>query len=92
MKLLIREGNSDTTWQFSDTVYLNSKGEFNIEQFYIQAEIKCEDGCSENWSIPQTIQVRALSRIDNTILLDTTYNCESYQLEPDAIRLKDIKI
>jgi hypothetical protein len=92
IRLLIREASSDTTWSYTDTTGLNSKGEFSIKDFYIQAEIKCEDGCNENWSIPQSIQVKVLNNIDKSTLLDTTFNCSSYEFEPDAIRLRDIPV
>jgi hypothetical protein len=91
IRLLIREAITDTTW-YSDTVQLNSKGEFTIKDFYIQAEIKCEDGCNENWSIPQSIQVKVLNYTDKATLLDTIFHCESYEFEPDAIRLRNIPV
>jgi hypothetical protein len=94
IRLLIRDATyiADTTTWYSDTVQLDSKGEFSLKDFYVQAEIKCEDGCSENWSIPRSVQVKVLNYTDKSTLLDTVYHCESYVFEPDAIRLRNIPV
>lgn len=81
--------DSTNSANYTDTCAIDNSGNFYKKDFYIQAEIACQNNCGDGVSLPSKVRVKLWEKVNNVILVDTNFSCNDYKFDKNTIILPE---